>query len=116
ATRSSNESSTTIRQNPTKRAKHPRASPNPRTGPLRSELDAGVQVVLAAALVDRTGLVFVQRGVLELRIVQVVGVKRDAEVVVAPQAQRRRHVVDRSLIERRAAIQAAVERRAVVVG
>src|SRR3984957_21321121 len=47
-----------------------------------SELEAEVQVVLRAVLVERTRLVLVERVVLERRVVQVHPVERDLEMIV----------------------------------
>src|SRR5580765_4729118 len=87
----------------------------PRGAPKCLELRAQGEVVLASIAVERARLRGVQRVVLEGRVVQVLAIKVDAEVVVEDPRQRGRQGTDRVLREGRLAIQAAVERGAVVV-
>src|SRR5438477_1582802 len=79
------------------------------SGPIL-QLEAEVQIVLRAVLVEGARLSLVQGVVLEGRIVQVHGIERDREVIVHGISQRRGQGADGILRERRAAIQAAVER------
>src|SRR5258708_2120008 len=79
------------------------------------QLEAEVQVVLRAVLVEGPRLRLVQAIVFERGIVQVHGVERDREVLVHGVAQRRGQGSDGVLSERRASVEAAVERRPVGV-
>src|ERR1700683_4809830 len=68
----------------------------------RLQLEAEIQVVLRAVLVESPRLVLVQGIVLERRIVQVHAVESDREVLVHRVPQRRRQGPDGVLSERRA--------------
>src|SRR5258706_3270853 len=81
----------------------------------QSELDARVQVVLPALLIDRTWLILVESVVLQGRVIQIVRVECEAHVVSDLVADRGRDVGHVILVEGGAAVQAAVEARAEVV-
>src|SRR5687768_10675534 len=88
----------------------------PRQIPLApSELDAEVQVVLCPVLVERPRLVFVEREVLERRVVEVLAVQGDRVIFVERVPERSRQRSDVVLRERRLPVEAAEEFRAVGV-
>src|ERR1700693_4645475 len=58
------------------------------SGRIRLQLEAEVQVVLRAVLVERPRLILVQRVVLEGRIVEILTIQRDREMIVHGVAQR----------------------------
>src|ERR1700722_8221486 len=82
-------------------------------GRSRLQLEAEVQVVLRPILVEGPRLIRIQRVVLQRRIVEVHAVGGDREMLVHRISQRGGEGPDGVLSERRAAIEAAVERRPI---
>src|SRR5579863_10622981 len=80
---------------------------------VRLQLEAEVQIVLRAVLVESPRLILIQRIVLQRRIIEVHAVEGDREVIVHRVAQSGGQGADRILRERRAAVEAAVERRPI---